>query len=54
MRQPVAVAIDAIHGGFRGYHRGVLGGKCGDKIDHVSARYRGDRRLCFCAGAAVG
>ena len=33
-RQPVAVAIDAVHGGFRGYHRGVLGGKCGVKIDH--------------------
>ena len=34
LRQPVAVAIDAIHGGFRGYHRGVLGGKCGEQIDH--------------------
>ena len=33
-RQPVAVAIDAVHGGFRSYHRGVLGGKCGTKIDH--------------------
>jgi hypothetical protein len=34
MRQPVAVAIDAEHGGFRSYHRGVMGGKCGTKIDH--------------------
>ena len=33
-RQPVAVAIDAEHGGFRSYHRGVMGGKCGTKIDH--------------------
>ena len=34
MQQPVAVAIDAEHGGFRSYHRGVMGGKCGTKIDH--------------------
>ena len=32
--QPVAVAIDAIDGGFRSYHRGVMGGKCGTQIDH--------------------
>lgn len=34
MRQPVAVAIDAVHGGFRSYHRGIMSGKCGEKIDH--------------------
>ena len=33
-RQPVAVAIDAEHGGFMSYHSGVMGGKCGDAVDH--------------------
>ena len=33
-RQPVAVGIDAEHGGFMHYRSGVMGGKCGNAIDH--------------------